>query len=98
MKNVHAFTGATSWDHKGLNDKSGPNKNLSAHGRPTEVKPTSMDHFKPTPRSGEGYAALGHTGTQMGEPYAMSSDRSEKPVLSKAGKNDKSEPKPPAEP
>ena len=51
----------------------------------------------PIPTSGAGYKALGHTGTDMGMPHPMSSDRSEMSVKSKAGKTDKSKPKPPAD-
>jgi hypothetical protein len=90
---------ATPWSHNAKVDKSGPNKNLSAHGRP-EASATSMDHFKPTPKSGEGYKAFGHGGTNMGMPNPMSSDRKEmKPSgMSMPSKIDKSEPKVPAEP
>jgi hypothetical protein len=99
MKNPKQFA-PTPWTWHGRNDKSGPDKNLSAHGRPTNVKATGMQMQGPTPRSGEGYKALGHTGTQMGEMYAVSSDRSEMPT-NKMGMHpaiDKSEPKPAKDP
>lgn len=79
MKNPREFK-ATSWQHDGKIDKSGPDKNLSAHGRPTMVKPSSMDFPAPVPHSGSGYKALGHTGTSMGLPRPMSSDRKEMPT------------------
>lgn len=69
---------ATPWSHSGKVDKSGPSKPLKHNAtRPHTPAPTSMDHFKPTPKSGQGYKAFGHTGTAMGEPYAKSSDRTE---------------------
>lgn len=74
----------TPWSHKALNDKSGPSKELVHNAtRPDTVAPTSMNHFKPTPHSGTGYKELGHTGNMgIGNPRAMSSDRSEmKPTM-----------------
>jgi hypothetical protein len=98
MKNPKTWSGPTSWNHKALNDKSGPDKNLSAHGRPTNVSATPMSHFKVVPKSGEGHPGLGNKSTIMGEPKMMSSDRSEMPISAKAGKVDKSATMVPSEP
>lgn len=68
---------STPWSASGKVDKSGPDKNLSAHGR-KEGKATGMEMQGPTPKSGSGYKALGHMGNEgIGNPMAMSSDRSE---------------------
>lgn len=79
MKNPRTWAGPTSWSHKGLNDKSGPDKNLSAHGR-KEVKASSMEFPDVIPHSGTGRPALGQGSTMMGMPHPMSSDRSEMPT------------------
>lgn len=91
---------ATPWSHNGKIDKSGPNKNLSAHGRPNIVPATPIDHFKAVPFSGEGHKALGQTAHQgIGNPYAMSSDRSEKNSgFSKPSTIAKSKPEVPSDP
>lgn len=88
----------TPFSHKAKIDKSGPNKNLSAHGRP-DVKATPQDHWEVIPHSGSGRKSLGQGSTSMGLPHPMSSDRSEMPTNMKGmhPKIDKSEPKPPAD-
>lgn len=44
--------------------------------RPNVVSATPVSHFSVTPISGDGYSGLGNKSTTMGQPVAMSSDRS----------------------
>jgi hypothetical protein len=73
---------ATPWTHSGKVAKSGPDKPLVHNGtRPDTVMPTPMSHFKKVPLSGDGHPGLGNSAnSNIGNPYAMSSDRSELPV------------------
>jgi hypothetical protein len=98
MKNPKDFQ-VTPWSHNGKVDKSGPSKPLVHNAtRPLTPAPTGMDHYKPVPKSGAGHPGLGNGGHEnIGNPYAMSSDRSEMPTNMKGmhPPTDKSEPVPP---
>lgn len=69
MINPKKFSGATSNDYKKVIDRSHPNKEMKHNGTRKQGTATSMDRFAPTKPSG-------YDG--MGQPYAKSSDRSEK--------------------
>ena len=94
--NPKGWSGATPWSAKGKVAKSGPDKELKHNAtRPLTPAATSMDHFQKVPKSGAGHSGLGNGGHEnIGNPYAMSSDRSEMPTnsMGQPSKIDKSEP------